>query len=130
MMKLSKDNLVLWKILFTGMGIVVHLFFIVFVFSVNFWAIYLAYLFIATLQIAVGGIWRYALIKDVYLNIHGNSMIIEPLYDKKFEIPLTDIVKQNTHFGITNLTIMNQGIKKTIYFIPNSKENLKLLKIQ
>jgi hypothetical protein len=130
MVKLSKDNLVLWKIMFPAMGIVVHLFLIVAVFNINFWLVYLVYFAIATLQIIVGGIWRYALIKDIYLNKDGNSIIIEPLYDKKTEVKLTDIVKQFTHFGITNLTIIDQGIKRKVYFLPNSKENLKLLTIQ
>lgn len=128
MIKLSKDNLVIWKILFPGMLTIVHLFLIVAVLNMNFWIMYAAYIFIALMQFIVGGVWKYPLLEDVYLNEDRNSITIEPLYDKKIEILLANIVKEATYFGITSLTTMAHGVQKTIYFKANSNENLKFLK--
>ncbi|MET3978968.1 hypothetical protein ABIB62_001537 [Mucilaginibacter sp. UYP25] len=128
MIKLSTDNLVFYKIIFSSLGVVVHIFLIVGIININFWPFSIAYLVIALLQFLVGGIWRYPLLEDVYYNQNDEILIVEPLYKAKFEVRIADILKIKARFGLTNLSYSVDGVKKTVYFKSNSNENLKLIK--
>jgi len=105
-----------------------HVFFIIFVFAMNFWMMYVAYFLMALLQFGVGRVWRYLLIKDVYLSSDLKKIVIENSGNETMEFSCAQIVKVSTKKGITDVEINDHGSVSKFYFMVNAKENLKYLK--
>jgi hypothetical protein len=128
MIKISKDNLFFWRYFFGGGMLMMHVFFIIFVFAMNFWMMYVAYFIMALLQFGVGRVWRYLLIKDVYLSSDLKKIIFENSGNGTMEFSCAQIVKCSTKKGITDVEINDNGNVRKFYFMVNAKENLKYLK--
>ncbi len=127
MIKISKDNLFLWK-LFGIMLLAVHAFFIFVILNINFWVVYLVYLFIFIFQLLIGRVWRYIFISDVYLSESLKEIFFKDLNGNITEFSCDQIEKTSTSFGITDIFINNKGETFKAYLMINSKENLKYLK--
>ena len=129
MIKISQDNLFFWKYFFGGGFLVIHFTFLLFItFIVNVWFVYLLYLFFAALQFLVHKAWRYLFIKNAYLTNDFKKIIFKNQKDADQEFYCTQIINVSTNSGITKVEIMSDDVKKTFYFMINSKENLKYLK--
>lgn len=127
MIKLSNDNSGFWRTFFGGGLVIMHMFFIAFVIVVNFWLIYLFYLFFAIMHFFVARVWRYLLIQDVYLSLDHKEVEFKSLNGKDSRFNCTQIVQLSTKAGITDVTVDDSGQLKKFYFMINSKENLKFL---
>ena len=128
MIKISVDNLFFWKYFFGGGILVVHFIFLMFItFIVNVWFVYLIYLFFAILQFLVHKAWRLLFIKDAYLTNDFKKIIFKTLYDEEQEFFCSQIIKVSTNSSITKVVLMSDNVKKTFYFIINSKENFKYI---
>jgi hypothetical protein len=125
MIKLSKDNLWFWRLFGVGF-LVIHSFFIVLMISMNFWPVYLVYAFVALMHFAVGKVWRYLFIADVFINTEQKTVVFKG-NDKVTEVSIAEIIKYRTYFGITDVLVSLDGSDSKFYFMPNSKENLKYL---
>ncbi|MBD1366354.1 hypothetical protein IDJ77_21250 [Mucilaginibacter sp. ZT4R22] len=125
MMKLSKDNLGYWRAFGIGF-LVIHSFFIIFVISMNFWPVYLVYAFFALMHFAVGKVWRYLFIADVFINTEQKTVVFKG-NDKVTEVSIAEVINYRTYFGITDVLVSLNGSDSKFYFMPNSKENLKYL---
>jgi hypothetical protein len=126
MIKLSKENIVVWKIIFPAIVFIPHILIVIGVISLGVPLLIIVYLAIAFLQFFIGGIWRYPLLKDVVLNEDKKSITIISLNDKE-EVLISDILNLKTKFGITNVQFAVSGNKRTVYFKPNNIENLRLI---
>jgi hypothetical protein len=126
MIKLSKDNLIVWGRLFPIMLFSVHLFFIILVTAWGFWPTIVAYLFVAFLQ-AIKKPWRLFFIKDLYLTTDTKNIIFKSLSDKETEFKTNQIIKQKTSNGITLIEILQNDKVEKWYCTINSKDNLKFL---
>lgn len=126
-MKISKDNLFLFSRIIPVVFIIVHLWVIFFVITVNFWVIYVVYLFIASGHFLFAKIWRLFLLRDAYLNKHLGKVAFKNLKGKEMEFNLSQIIKLSTYFGITDVLISDNNRIIKIYFQIDSKENLEYL---
>ncbi len=127
MIKISKDNLLFWRYFFGGGLIATHLYFIVFVFFMNFVLVYVVYFFFAVMHFAVAKVWRYLFIKDVYLSSDFGTVIFKSNSDEMEYFKREQISNTRTSFGITEVVININGNKTKFYFMINSKENLKYI---
>ncbi len=126
MIKLSKDNLIVYSRFFPAMVFLVHPFIIFVLININFWPIYIAYVLILTVQLVVGKIWRFFWFKDLYLSKDGKHIVFQDLNGKQTEFEMGQIAGIKTRRAISRLTILNSGKLENWYFYVNSKDNLKL----
>lgn len=127
MIKLSNDNSGFWRTFFGGGLVIMHMLFIAFVIVVNFWLIYMFYLFFAIMHFFVARVWRYLLIQDVYLSLDHKEVEFKSLNGRDSRFSCAQIVQLSTKAGITDVTVDDSGQLKKFYFMINSKENLKFL---
>ena len=127
MIKLSYDNLGFWRIFFGGGLLISHVFVIFVMVMMNFWLVYLFYLFIAGMQLFVKGAWRYLLIQDAYLSTDHQETVFKSLGGVDNRFNRMQIVKVSTNAGIADVPVDDGGQLKKFYFMVNSKENLKFL---
>jgi len=127
MIKLSNDNTGFWRTFFGGGLLVIHVFILSVVIIINFWLVYIFYLFIAGIQFFAKGAWRYLLIQEVYLSADHTEIEFKSLNGRDRHFSCTQIVKLSTNAGITDVTIDDAGQLRKFYFMANSQENLKFL---
>ncbi len=106
-----------------------HAFFIVFIFIMNFWLVYLIYLFMAIGHFVFAKVWRYLFITNVYLSDDFKKVIFKNIKDEAKEFNCNQIIKCSTYNGITDIVIEENENKLNFYFMVNSKENLKNLSV-
>jgi hypothetical protein len=127
MIKISKDYLYIFSRVIPIIALIIHLWIIFVCIMINFWPVYLAYAFVASIQFFFAKIWRYFLLNDVYINSQFNKVLFKTLKSVEIEFNREQISKQTTYFGITDIVINDNGNKLKFYFMVNSKENLKYL---
>ncbi|HVS90579.1 MAG TPA: hypothetical protein VHE59_01010 [Mucilaginibacter sp.] len=86
---------------------------------------YILWAWFALMQFAIGRVWRYLLIVDVYLSDDFKEITFVNLKNEQRQFNVDQVAKRKSRAGITDVTINDNNEIVKFYFMPNSKDNLK-----
>jgi len=107
------------------MAVINHIGFIAFTITLNFWPIYIVYGYVAFDNFFLRKFWRLFYLRDVYLDTVSDKIIFVDTKENKQEFDRSKILKVRTKYSISNIIASNQTETSKIYFIINSKHNLR-----
>ncbi|RIJ37669.1 hypothetical protein D1627_11230 [Pontibacter oryzae] len=126
MIKLSKDNLQIWKSLFPSLLIVVHVLLSISILISAPAFIVIVYLLFVIFHFFIVRYLRYFKIKEIYLLEDNKQLIIRNLDTlTKSTVEFHDILKVKMSFGLIELEVQSN---EKIYTIPHSKWEFNYLK--
>jgi len=130
MIKISKDNILIWSRVLPIGFLIAQGIFIALVIGINWWPFYLFYTCFVLYSFIYRKFGRLFLLNDVYLNSQNGDHIritFIAVNGTRTECDAKDIIKQRTVTGLTELTILKSGKEIKKYCAISSKENLKYL---
>lgn len=127
MIKISKDNLFFFSRLWPAFFLIIHLGMIYGCILSNFLLFYIAYAFFAVMQIAVLKMWRFLLLKDVFIDRATDRVYFKELNGAQLEFMLYQVSEQRTYKGITKVSIKDNDSTLKFYYIARTKNDRNLL---